>query len=142
MWTQIDANVNNGVIGNVRRVIVFDRSHLGIDGFPIALDECYVMMKNVGLTTLLKVFKKTHGESPLDFSKIIWTLLNWYESLDRNIQYFDLVNLHSSHRISLRGSLTKHGTHCALEQILLLDGSSKRLKNMIEILKHLAHKAV
>lgn len=40
------------------------------------------------------------------------------------------------------GSFTKHGTRCALEQVLSLDGSSKRLKDRIETLKYLAHKAV
>lgn len=40
------------------------------------------------------------------------------------------------------GSFTKHGTRCALEQVLLLDGSPKRIKERTEALKELAHKAV
>ncbi|KAJ9548401.1 LOW QUALITY PROTEIN: hypothetical protein OSB04_020944, partial [Centaurea solstitialis] len=40
------------------------------------------------------------------------------------------------------GSFTKHGTRCALEQVLSLDGSGKRFKERIEALKELAHKAV
>ncbi|KAJ9548400.1 hypothetical protein OSB04_020943 [Centaurea solstitialis] len=39
------------------------------------------------------------------------------------------------------GSFTKHGTRCAMEQVLSLDGSRKRFKERIEALKELAHKA-
>nr|QDY98361.1 anthocyanidin 3-O-glucosyltransferase [Chrysanthemum x morifolium] len=39
------------------------------------------------------------------------------------------------------GTFTKHGTRCALEQVLSGDGLSERLKEKIETLKNLAHKA-
>nr|WIF29798.1 UGT6 [Chrysanthemum indicum] len=39
------------------------------------------------------------------------------------------------------GTFTKHGTRCALEQVLSGDGLSERLKEKTETLKNLAHKA-
>lgn len=39
------------------------------------------------------------------------------------------------------GTFTKHGTRCALEQVLSGDGLSERLKEKLEALKNLAHKA-
>ncbi|GKG02730.1 hypothetical protein Tco_0310366, partial [Tanacetum coccineum] len=39
------------------------------------------------------------------------------------------------------GTFTKDGTRRALEQVLSADGLSKRLKEKIEALKNLAHKA-